>query len=577
MSFQYGSDSPEIKNPFKQEGLLFLLSGLMILSMGVLSIIMLRGQIVEKGLAAGWVNLVISLVLITGGIHFLAKGLFKISRFYVGRGVPASLAKNMARSEKHTKEPNTYYQSEEMEQMLMGRKNLTFHEPVTLFERMVYSLFPNFLFLPYSMRNYLNLLIRNVGFSLIAYFVYLIALLSGMVGLTLLTDSSFSSWLGIILVVFLLVLWIGTPLTVKKVSYKNLYKGKNKHIAWMIVLAILIPAIAELILRQGINIPAAPFQPAWVLVFFFLFLVAIVAAGLTLSKLRAEVADPETEVSEYRDHWQENVHPKDFFRALDMEMANLRYKEIPNRVYRELNPSLNMEGSMDKGSFSGDTIQETQPIYKEVDYPPLMGKLRFAFAIAGHCFVIVAALILYFFNPMEVSQIFSGLFYSGMFWIFGTSLLTLTHLYWGEMQFISYLIQFQGEGTYSESKLSVGMAITDSTRSENTIVRTSYSAWFLAAKVVTSTQARSGVNTLDQARYLMSMEKADDMLNHLVEHMKDFLDDRELIAATASEKDMNNIQTFYAVNEASSAVKLAANPQQQLPHEQDRVEKDSSQ
>ncbi|KRG14058.1 hypothetical protein ACA29_06950, partial [Lederbergia galactosidilytica] len=192
MSFQYGSDSPEIKNPFKQEGLLFLLSGLMILSMGVLSIIMLRGQIVEKGLAAGWVNLVISLVLITGGIHFLAKGLFKISRFYVGRGVPASLAKNMARSEKHTKEPNTYYQSEEMEQMLMGRKNLTFHEPVTLFERMVYSLFPNFLFLPYSMRNYLNLLIRNVGFSLIAYFVYLIALLSGMVGLTLLTDSSFS-------------------------------------------------------------------------------------------------------------------------------------------------------------------------------------------------------------------------------------------------------------------------------------------------------------------------------------------------------------------------------------------------
>ncbi len=151
----------------------------------------------------------------------------------------------------------------------------------------------------------------------------------------------------------------------------------------MIVLAILIPAIAELILRQGINIPAAPFQPAWVLVFFFLFLVAIVAAGLTLSKLRAEVADPETEVSEYRDHWQENVHPKDFFRALDMEMANLRYKEIPNRVYRELNPSLNMEGSMDKGSFSGDTIQETQPIYKEVDYPPLMGKLRFAFAIAG--------------------------------------------------------------------------------------------------------------------------------------------------------------------------------------------------
>jgi len=74
--------------------------------------------------------------------------------------------------------------------------------------------------------------------------------------------------------------------------------------------------------------------------------------ALFMAKKRADMLDPRTEVSEYMDNWQENVHPKDIFISFDREMAKLRYKEMPNRIYCEMKPELIMEGSMDKGSFT---------------------------------------------------------------------------------------------------------------------------------------------------------------------------------------------------------------------------------
>jgi len=67
---------------------------------------------------------------------------------------------------------------------------------------------------------------------------------------------------------------------------------------------------------------------------------------------------------------------------------------MPNRIYCEMKPELIMEGSMDKGSFTGDTIQETQPIYEEVKYPAIYSIMRLAtsaFRSSAHMPVSVAA------------------------------------------------------------------------------------------------------------------------------------------------------------------------------------------
>lgn len=555
MSYHYGSDSPEIENPFKQEGFFYILSGLIVFTIGIMSLIRLQGQIIDTGLTAGWLSLSISIVLIGSGLTFLFNGFNKRSRFYVGRGAPTSLVENEARGESHTTESNVYYNANEIEQMLLGRKNPTFSEPVNLFERMIYSFIPKLMFLPYTMRNYIQIIIRNTSYSIIGLLVYFLALLSGTVGLTMLTESTFSQWLGIALGVFLIMIWAGNTLRVKRVTQKTLTSAKNSNIAWIIALSVLVPAGSELILRQGIDIPPAPFNPAFALIFLYVLIVLTGVIGITLAVHRTKVVDATTRVSEHRDHWQENVHPKDFFRALDLELANLRYKEIPNRVYQALNPTLNMEGSMDKGSFTGDTIQETQPIFKDLSYPNFLKKLRFYSAIAGHIFIVIAALLLLFNgkpSELSVEAFFTVLFYPLMLALFGTMLLTMAHIYWGEIQFHSNLIQFQGEGTYTESTFSIGDAITDSTKSENTLVRTSFSPWVIMTQISSSTHAKSGANALSKSRYVLSMEKTDRELEQLIHNIKSFLDEKELVAMTRSSKDAQNLEALYALNEASA-------------------------
>ncbi|NLK87573.1 MAG: hypothetical protein GX279_08795 [Clostridiaceae bacterium] len=71
-------------------------------------------------------NLIISILLLGVGIRYFLSGLLKIFRFYVGRGIPASLSQNFAPSESLTNEPEVMYESKHLEQMLMGRKNPTF-------------------------------------------------------------------------------------------------------------------------------------------------------------------------------------------------------------------------------------------------------------------------------------------------------------------------------------------------------------------------------------------------------------------------------------------------------------------
>jgi hypothetical protein len=563
MTFQYGSNDPQIKNPFKREGILYLASGTVILALGTISLLVLRKQMIETGQAAGWLNLVICLILLAGGVAYVTKGLLQIFRFYVGRGVPSSISRNEARSEKHVIEASLVYQNEELDQMLTGRKNITFREPSTLLDRMLYSIFPKMIFLPYSMRNYMHVLVQNTGYSLIALLIYWLTLLSGSLGLTQLSESSFSSWFGMALAVGILLLWLFNSLSIKRTNSFRLLGSKGR-IVWVILLSILIPAAGEIALRQGVPFPDAPFHPTLHLIVLFLIIPILAAVSIALANFRSELYEPLTEVSEFREHWQENVHPKDFFRSLDMELANLRYKEFPNRIYRELSPNLNMEGSMDKGSFVGDTIQETQPVYEELAYPPLFQQLRLYTSITGHLLVVLSAVLLFLLNRQHMdgltfANVFDGIYFPGLLWIFGSAAQTLAHLFWAEMHFTSYLIHFQGEGTYSESKLSVGMAITDSTRSENTVVRTSFSPWLLVTRLVTSTQASSGGGNLAGPRFITSMHKADDLLDHLVGKIRRYLGEREIIATTVSDKDLQSIQTIYAFNEAAPSKEAMKN------------------
>ena len=70
-------------------------------------------------------------------------------------------------------------------------------------------------------------------------------------------------------------------------------------------------------------------------------------------------------------------------------MANRRYKEVPNRIYRDFDADLVEQGSDGKGKFGGEMIQETQRFFRSLPISSMFNQLRILATIAGHSLLLL--------------------------------------------------------------------------------------------------------------------------------------------------------------------------------------------
>ena len=145
----------------------------------------------------------------------------------------------------------------------------------------------------------------------------------------------------------------------------------------------------------------------------------------------------------------------------------------------------------------------------------------------------------------------STLFFWQIVTTIGRMLENFSHIFWAELRFNSLLMYMKTEGTFAESKVSTGMSIHDSTRSENVIVKSSITPWVVSSRINTSTFATSGANNVEMPRYVMSMSKNDDELNEIVTEIKAFLRARENIAGFSNTADLQHAENILKVNNAS--------------------------
>lgn len=544
MAFDYGKDTLGIKNPFKFEGFLVLVKGGIITALGILLIFDVRSTLELGSKSTAWIELGAALLFLVFGLKFLVEGGMKLFRFLIGRSIPANLSPDP-------------YSSEQMAEMLMKRMNPTFVEKNTYVSRLVISAFQKFLFLPVGFRMIVESITSAAIETVLVFVLFLLASFSTSIGLITFNNASLViEWLGLVLLVSLFFIWMKYRPTNQTINSHLPKITGIRSLILLLVIAILTPALLNYIIGKGINIPALNMPVMLYLSLFLVFSVIVVVAAFWLASYRANEARPETSVSEYKEHLQFNMHPKDLFRCYELEMANKRYKEIPNRTYLELKPILELEGSQNKGSFEGDTIQETQPVSRELTYPQGFYTLRLVLGVFGHVLTVVAYLML-FFSISDLSAdssfqaIFSMLFYPTLFFLFSTLLVNIVHYFYSEMLFTSYLVHFFADGTYTESRVSTGMSVYDSNRSENTVIRTSATPWLLVSEIVTSTFADSTTNNLEGKRYVMEMYKADAFRDEIVDGIKYYLENRELLANIDSKKDLDNTAKYYKINEAT--------------------------
>ncbi|TQV76507.1 hypothetical protein FLL45_00660 [Aliikangiella marina] len=586
MAFEYGSDTLGIKNPFKFEGFVLTIRGLIVTILGIVALLAVKDLVAGGAKLAGWLSLGIGVLLLGSGVIATGRGLFKVMRFFVGRGVPASLSQNISKSEAHVREGYIAYHDKDLEQMLMGRKNLTFVEPQGWLARLIHTVMPKLLFMPYPIRTAAQQLSSGLIYTLLAFLCYGLAWFSGSTGLTEISNTPVLDWLSIVLASFLFVIWLGRRSPLKRVVQVSVSGAGTGGVILMVLFSILAPVILSYIHHNVKPLPELPISAgAYIATMTGLGILATVY-GLFLTFLRASKADPKTEVSEFRHNWQESIHPQEIFINFEnIVMANRRYKEIPNRVYRDFDANLIEQGSNDKGKFSGEMIQETQPVYREIPTVPLFKQLRIAGTLIGETLLALAA-IMFYLAIEPVTQIqnavvpaIDALIYPTLIWIFGRIIANTAHIFWAEMHFQSLIVFFQCHGTYAESKVSTGVSIHDSTRSENVVVRSSMTPWIIASRIVTSCFAESGTNNLEYYRRILEMHKADDDLDKVTGEMREFLGDRETIASV-NEKDLASASDIFQINQETRSVNAQAalekDKKLEIPHEIARGETTTS-
>ena len=145
---------------------------MLVLLLGLYCLLSVQGLVETGAKLEGWINLAIGIFLLGQGVLSLGTGLLQVMRFFVGRGVPTSLAKNRAKAKSMSMKRGIAYSDVKMEQMLQGRKNLTFTEPQGWLSHLVHTLIPKLLFLPYMYRNMVTDLVKGLSQTLLAFFCY---------------------------------------------------------------------------------------------------------------------------------------------------------------------------------------------------------------------------------------------------------------------------------------------------------------------------------------------------------------------------------------------------------------------
>ena len=325
MAYDYGSNTLGIKNPFRLEGILKSMAGALIIIIGVYALFNVSSAL-QTNMIRAWMNTITGFLLIGWGIKHITSGLFQVFRFFVGRSIPTSLAHNYNPSERDNadiEDNDLAYSHSDLESMLMGRKNPTFIEPISWIAKLVHSVFRKLIFLPFPIRKFAQELAEFLIVSLSIVLIYSIAFYVSVSGLAGEAGKLITPVLTMIMFVHLLLIWLQGPDGIKQEQNKKLHNTNTKSLSKIIVIAILVPILIGYV-YHSINTPDlesiltiinefnSVITKHFLLTLLLLMIFIILLLGL-LILFRTNQATPLTEVSEYRDNFQESVHPNETF------------------------------------------------------------------------------------------------------------------------------------------------------------------------------------------------------------------------------------------------------------------------
>ena len=528
MSFEYGSIDLGIRNPFKVEGWLRSARGIIVTLLGVYCVFQVKGTVENGGQSQAWIIMIAGVVLLASGLTASVQGMLQVFRFFVGRGVPTSLAANIFESEAHVEEAVAYDHSD-IARMINGRKIVSFREPSNFFEHALHTLFRDLLFLPLAYQNLMMRISKSLLQTIAAFLSFFLAWFSALTGLSSVTDTPVIGWLTVFLSGYLLMVWGGN---LRKVDRKNNEKIRIAPIVLWIVFTILLPFGLMAVHNNVLPLPEVPFDVNTYLSLIVVLAIVSSLALIFLIVLRGQQSNPIVEVSEYRDTWENCNDPQEVFTNFETKvMANRRFQEVPNRNYRDWPPDLARNSA--KGKFESEIIQETQPVFRPVPTTKTYRNLRIALTATGQLFLLTAAILITIWAAnfgvswsaanSSIENMFGEpiVIYSAIILgIFGSIVAKSANIFWAEMQFESTLVYFRAEGTYREAIRHFGKHERMGVEKSN--MESTINPWIQISTVISSCFTSSGSQNMEFPRIILAMHKHNDLLDDIVNETKAF-------------------------------------------------------
>ena len=559
MAFEYGTQKLNIRNPFRFEGLVRSVRGLVLTAIGVYLLLQIQ-PLLSTDKTQAWVNLVIGGLFVIGGFKALGVGLFQVMRFFVGRAAPASLTGNVAREAVQEKEP-TLYTARSIHNMLMSKSNPTFTEPQGWFARAVHSVFPGLIVTPWPIRNIAKTLVMKITRSLIALCAFLIASLVVMMVFSGTAGGEAGSVVvslvfQVVLLVYLGLIWVklGNPLTRQNMTKLHTYSSGG--LALVVIGAIVVPVLVAQgwialwsELSPGNRAEFVELLPVLEPVFYTgtlltltLVCAAILAAiAVLMIRARIRMVEIKTSSSEKNNSWRYDLHPRQIFTTLrDLVLMGKREQELPNRMYLDENDT--GQANRDNEQFNGDLITEIQPVVEDMPESVVMRYSRIGGTVLAQILMLLGA-VLFWLGAQSVlphidtwrqlvsqsagietvvsqllvpvgataATLLAGLLLMG----FGRTLDRICHMFWAEIFFRSRIFDFHCEGTVMRATHFRG-ADRHSASSEQDVFTFDATYFALAADTVSSTFAVSGQYNLEQPRYVLSMSPCDGFMESVM-------------------------------------------------------------
>jgi len=549
MAYEFSSVSSrfEYPNPYSVENIFRGGSAAFIIVCAMVLFFVSRDSLSDVGNSS-----LLSLTPIGVGLLMLLAGLSQAAitmshlRFFFGRGEPNSLASETG--EHAVNNTNIFkYKPEELVEIV--RQNaLKIDEPVGSLNGLLYSLLPNLIFAPTRIRNLAETYFKNLAIVVALSLSYLFSIIT--------VDAGIQTTIvgGIFLAV--------TLFFVQPINDSNLQSGSDfgtGSIAALVLIGIFTPVALKLALA-GITADMSVYQ--WMAtntVTVILLLTTFMSSGIFFISLMNNLTPPPSgQTSSETMTLSMNAHPKQLSDELRRELQRNWTEQIPNRVYVSNEPHV---GNSKMGSFSGDFVEETQPMpegrVQKLDLKEALGNKNYSWLVFlnmfGSAMYVIGALVFVAFgmsvmnNPSDPSNL-NMVGVGVVLWVSATHAFNAASRIWGKFNFKSTLYWVEMDGNYQTTEIDYGNQFVDRVKSSKTVTNIE-----TATIRVWVAEIYSVVFKKSDVRHIIGMRGNADKAKYLAQHLCEFGADQAVIVAPGSKSDLKRVATLGALNTLGGA------------------------